>query len=144
MTPPTEKDITHFEPRAAEKSYDVNKEGDVCKWAYAPFDEAQRNIFSTGYPKGKIHFIVGPVEKTLPQKVPDHISLLRLDTDFYDSTRAEMEYLYPRLSPGGVIIVDDYGHWQRARIAVDEYLAANKIKLLLNRLDCTGRIGIKL
>ena len=145
MTAPTEHDVTHFEPNTAEKSYATYQgENGVCKWAYAPFEEAQRNIFSTGYPKEKIHFVAGPVEKTLLEKVPERISLLRLDTDFYESTKAEMTHLFPRLSVGGVIIVDDYGHWEGARIAVDEYLQQNGIKLLLNRLDYTGRIGVKI
>jgi hypothetical protein len=144
MTPPTEKDTTRFETKTAQQTYDVYKEGDICKWVYAPFEEVRRNVCSTGYPEDKLHFVVGPVEKTLLQQVPAQISLLRLDTDFYESTRAEMEYLYPRLSPGGVIIVDDYGHWEGARLAVDEYLAKTKTKLLLNRLDYSGRIGIKL
>lgn len=144
MTAPTEKDVTHFEPNTAQHSYRIYKEQDgICNWAYAPFEEAQRNVYATGYPKEKIRFIKGPVEKTLLETVPEQISLLRLDTDFYESTKAEMAHLFPRLSVGGVIIVDDYGHWEGARVAVDEYLQQNGIKLLLNRLDYTGRIGVK-
>jgi O-methyltransferase len=62
-------------------------------------------------------------------------TLLRLDTDWYESTRHELEHLYPRLVMGGVIIIDDYGHWKGARLAVDEYLAERRIPLLLNRID---------
>ena len=144
MTPPTKEDKTSYEPRTAEKSYEIHKEGDICKWAYAPLEEAKRNIFSTGYPQDKIRFIIGPVEETLPKEAPEKISLLRLDTDFYKSTQVEMEHLYPRLAQGGVILIDDYGHWQGARQAIDEYLANNKVKLLLNRLDYSGRIGVKI
>ena len=74
---------------------------------------------------------------------PDRIAVLRLDTDWYSSTRHEMEHLYPRLSPGGVLIIDDYGHWSGSQKAVDEYLAANDIALLLARTDYTGRMAIK-
>jgi hypothetical protein len=55
-----------------------------------------------------------------------------------------MEHLFPRLVKNGVLIIDDYGFWQGARKAIDEYLAQNNIKILLNRLDETGRIAIKL
>jgi O-methyltransferase len=107
-------------------------------------DYVRQSLSLVGYDDNKIHFVKGRVEETLPEQAPDIISLLRLDTDWYESTRHEMEHLFPRLSVGGVIIIDDYGHWQGARQAVDEYLKANKIKMLLNRIDYTGRIGVKL
>ena len=76
--------------------------------------------------------------------LPDKIAVLRLDTDWYESTMHEMVYLYPILVKGGVIIIDDYGHWKGCKKAVDEYLLKQNIKLLLNRVDYTCRIGIKL
>ena len=85
----------------------------------------------------------GKVEDSIPQTLPGKIALLRLDTDWYESTAHELKHLYPLLVPGGVIIIDDYGHWEGARKAVDEYIEANKLPLLLNRIDYTGRIGIK-
>ena len=84
------------------------------------------------------------MEETIPTHIPHAISLLRLDTDWYESTKHELTHLFPLLSPGGVIIIDDYGHWQGAKKAVDEYFEENKIKILLNRIDYTGRIGVKL
>ena len=86
---------------------------------------------------------LGRVEDTIPDQAPARIALLRLDTDWYESTRHELEQLWPRLAPGGVLIVDDYGHWQGARQAVDEYFAAHRVPMLLNRIDYTGRIGVK-
>ncbi|MDZ7771609.1 MAG: TylF/MycF/NovP-related O-methyltransferase [Balneolaceae bacterium] len=86
----------------------------------------------------------GKVEDTLPAKAPERIALLRLDTDWYDSTRHELETLYPRLVPGGVLIIDDYGHWQGAQKAVDEYLETHRLPLLLGRIDYTGRMAVKL
>ena len=64
-------------------------------------------------------------------------------TDWYESTYHELVHLYPRLSSGGVLIIDDYGHWLGARRAVGQYLAENGIAILLNRIDYTGRIAVK-
>ena len=86
---------------------------------------------------------VGPVEETIPGTAPDRISLLRLDTDWYESTRHELEHLIPRLSAGGVLIIDDYGHWKGARQATDEFIAATPDFGLLTRIDYTGRMAIK-
>ena len=85
----------------------------------------------------------GPVERTIPEFAPKSISLLRLDTDWYESTRHELLHLYPLLERGGVLIIDDYGHWEGARKAVDEYFRDASIRPLLNRIDYTGRIAIK-
>jgi hypothetical protein len=90
-----------------------------------------------------MHFVKGKVEDTIGADAPQPIALLRLDTDWYESTKHELHYLFPRLSQGGVLIIDDYGHWKGARTAVDEYLAQHKVNILLNRLDYTGRMAIK-
>ena len=100
-------------------------------------------MLSTGYDIARTHFVAGDVEQTIPGVVPEQISLLRLDTDWYESTRHELKHLYPRLIRGGVLIIDDYGHWKGARQAVDEYLAETGAKLLLNRIDYTGRAAVK-
>ena len=89
-------------------------------WAYAPLEEVQRNMQNTGYDMRRIVYVKGKVEETLPQSAPDQIALLRLDTDWYESTYHELVHLYPRLAVGGVLIIDDYGHWQGARRAVDQ------------------------
>jgi hypothetical protein len=91
-----------------------------------------------------VRLVKGKVEDTVPKNAPEEIALLRLDTDWYESTRHELVHLFPRLVPGGVLIIDDYGHWQGARKAVDEYIAGNQVKILLNRVDYTGRIGVKI
>ena len=69
--------------------------------------------------------------------------MLRLDTDWYESTEHELVHLYPRLAAGGVLIIDDYGFWRGARQATDEYLRGIASAMLLNRVDDTGRMGIK-
>jgi hypothetical protein len=113
-------------------------------WAYCPLEEVKKNLRGTGYDQSQVLFVKGKVEDTIPSQAPAQISLLRLDTDWYESTYHELVHLYPRLSVGGVLIIDDYGHWEGARRAVDQYLAERNLKLLLNRIDYTGRIGVKL
>lgn len=120
----------------------VDGENDWCR---ASLEDVRSNMEGTGYPSTQIRYIKGPVEQTLrdTQNLPDSIAILRLDTDWYESTRVELETLYPRLTPGGVLIIDDYGHWQGARKAVDEFFAERGEVMLLNRTDDTGRIGVK-
>lgn len=142
MTAPTEHDRQGQDGAAAEALLKTSAKSDRI-WAYSPLDEVRKNIGSTGYPTERIHLVQGPVEATLPMLGMGPISILRLDTDWYESTRHELIHLYPLLSPGGVLIVDDYGAWAGARKAVDEYFAELGAPLLLNRLDFTGRIAIK-
>jgi hypothetical protein len=111
-------------------------------WAVAGFDEVRSNILGTGYPEKLIHLVQGRVEDTIPGRAPESIALLRLDTDFYQSTRHELEHLIPRVSTAGVLIVDDYGHWEGARRAIDEWLHIVDRPVLLNRIDYTGRIAV--
>jgi hypothetical protein len=107
-------------------------------------EEVQWTMAMSTFPNEQIRFVQGKVEETLPQTRPESIALLRLDTDWYESTRCELEFLFPLLAPGGVLIVDDYGHWQGCRQAVDDYFAATGQLIHLARMDYTGRIGIKL
>lgn len=111
-------------------------------WAYAGIQEVRKNLASVGYPEARVHFVAGKVEDTLPEQAPEQIALLRLDTDWYESTKHELEHLIPRLAPHGVLIVDDYGHWQGARRAVDEWLADFDRPVLLTRTDYTGRLAV--
>lgn len=117
---------------------------DVSAWCLSPKEEVTQNVCGTGYDPEYLHFIEGRVEETIPGTLPNKIALLRLDTDWYESTRHELIHLFPLLEPSGVLIVDDYGHWEGARKAVDEYFAENDIKILLHRIDYTGRIGLKI
>lgn len=112
-------------------------------WDAASYEEVSVNMARTGYPSRRVHQIKGMVEDTIPGKAPESIAILRLDTDWYASTRHEMEHLFPRLSRGGVLIIDDYGHWAGSRQAVDEYFKEHGIHLLLGRTDYTGRMGVK-
>jgi len=114
------------------------------KWCYASLEEVKENLKRTSYPPERIHFIKGKVEETIPEQLaPGPIALLRLDTDWYASTRHELEHLFPQLSPGGILIIDDYGHWQGARQAVDEFLAREKRPAFLHRVDYSARLLVK-
>lgn len=110
--------------------------------AYSSLAEVRRTMRRSGYPASRIHYVEGRVEETIPDRAPESIALLRLDTDWYQSTRHELKHLWPRLSAGGVLIVDDYGHWEGARRAVDEWLAGEP-GLALEPIDYTGRLLIK-
>jgi hypothetical protein len=92
----------------------------------------------------RVQFVKGKVEDTIPHGDLGSIALLRLDTDWYESTAHELKHLYPKLAVGGVLIIDDYGHWQGARKATDAYLSQHTIApILLNTIDYTGRIAVK-
>ncbi len=141
MSEPTAEDRSHTgESAEAQLARTARGEG---VWCEAGLDDVQANLWSTGYPRDKIHFIQGKVEDTIPARVPGAIALLRLDTDWYESTRHELLHLYPRLVSQGVMVIDDYGHWQGARQAVDEYFAASEVHHFLHRVDYTARLVIK-
>ncbi len=121
----------------------VIEDNPAARCGDAPLEQVRGVMQATGYPEQKIHLVPGKVEETLPGSAPDSIALLRLDTDWYESTRHELIHLFPRVSKAGVIIIDDYGHWLGARKACDEYFSQNQIPILLNRIDYTGRIALK-
>ena len=117
--------------------------GNGNRWNRVSADAVRERIESTGYPPERVHIVAGMVEETVPEQAPGEIALLRLDTDWYASTKHELRHLYPRLRDGGVLIIDDYGHYEGARQAVDEYLGETGETLLLGRIDYTGRLAIK-
>ena len=143
MTGPTDVDLDNTGTKASvlldnAKRHEIPE--DSLMLGFASLEDVRTNIGMTGYPSSLLKFIQGPVEQTIPANIPETIALLRIDTDWYESTRHELVHLYPRLSPGGVLIIDDYGHWQGARRAVDEYFGNC---LFLNRIDYTARLIIK-
>jgi O-methyltransferase len=117
---------------------------DNSDWLRYPLEKVRQRVLSLGYPAERIHFVKGLVENTIPQPQPESIALLRLDTDFYRSTKHELIHLYPRLQRGGILIIDDYGALHGARVATDEYLSENKIAFFPARIDEHVRIGVKL
>ncbi len=111
---------------------------------YAPLEEVHRNMQSTGYPEEHMFFVKGMVEDTIPLQAPEQISLLHLDSDLYQSTYHELTWLYPRLTKGGVLIIDDYGSWKGSRKATDQYFEEHGIAMLLTSAGSNGaRMGIK-
>ena len=111
---------------------------------YASLEEVHRNMQSTGYPEEHMFFVKGMVEETIPGWIPEQISLLHLDSDLYQSTYHELTHLYPRLTKGGVLIIDDYGSWKGSRKATDQYFSEQGISMLLTSAGSTGaRMGIK-
>lgn len=143
MSAPDARDVAIDGRSASDLLRAQDKMESGSAWCYATLEEVQAAMSDTGYDAARIHYVKGKVEDTIPRSAPARIALLRLDTDWYESTRHELEHLYPRLSPGGVLIIDDYGHWAGCRQAVDEYFASRSIHLLLNRVDYTGRIAVK-
>ena len=140
MTEPTDADIDPNGRDAAGLMATADDRDASWMWARATLEDVQANLAKTGYPENKVKYIKGPVEETIPASAPGAISILRLDTDWYESTKHELEHLYHRLSPGGVLIIDDYGHWQGARQAVDEFFRG---KAFLGRIDYSGRFLVK-
>ena len=144
MTDPTERDRESTTGASATTLLSSTEVGDGNNiWCVADETDVRRNMSSTGYPTSRMHFIKGDVAETLNREFPEKIALLRLDTDWYESTRVELEVLYSRLVPGGVCILDDYGHWLGAREAVDEFFVDNPPRPLISPIDFSGRIFIK-
>jgi O-methyltransferase len=137
MSEPTEVDIRR-DGESSLLKYEITDD-----WCRCGSEEVAANIAATGYPSEMVTLVKGKVEDTLPDAAPSEIALLRLDTDWYESTRHELIHLYPRLSEGGVLILDDYGSWQGARKAVDEYFSGLATSPLLCRIDHTGRTAIR-
>ncbi|MGE0565661.1 MAG: TylF/MycF/NovP-related O-methyltransferase [Pseudolabrys sp.] len=148
MPEPEEIDV-HYAQTPTEdggiKSWELHKKPDTggSDWCFCPIDEVKRTVYRTGYPQDNLNFVKGLVENTIPGTIPSDIALLRLDTDFYSSTKHEFTHLYPILRKGGVLIIDDYGAYQGSRIATDEYFKENKLHVLLSRIDENVRLLVK-
>jgi predicted O-methyltransferase YrrM len=140
MSEPTEADKAMDGTPAAELLARQSRDAKI--WAVASLEDVREGMTETGYPAERIHYHVGKVEDTIPAEAPERIALLRLDTDWYESTRHELEQLYDRVPPGGVLIFDDYSTWQGARKAVDEFIARTGEPLLLVPI-AAGRIAVK-
>lgn len=144
MTEPGDIDICTLTGESVIKKYQESKvSNSLSTWSYFPLEQVKENVFSTQYPKSLFKFVEGKVEETIPGTLPDKISILRLDSDWYESTKHGLEHLYPLLVENGVLIIDDYGHYEGAKLAVDEYIAENNLCIFLNRVDYSCRLAIK-
>jgi O-methyltransferase len=136
MPPPTIEDVDLYDEPA---SFDLLRPGHTYD---CPLHEVVANIESVY--NGPVEYVKGRVEDTIPRIVPEAIALLRLDTDWYASTKHELTHLYPLLAVGGILVIDDYGHWQGARKAVVEFWGRVRPHMHLVRVDYTGRVGVKI
>lgn len=143
MAEPDQRDKTISGNMPAHDIWNTSQKDGTNAWCYASLSEVKKNLYQTHYPIKCLKFIKGKVEETIPKYIPRHIALLRLDTDWFASTYHELTYLYPRLVSGGVLLLDDYGHWKGAKEAVDTYFHEHNIHIMLTRIDYTGRIAIK-
>ena len=143
MPPATEYDKSVVGEDAIQILNQTNRDEKDHVWAYSPLDKVQNNLKLTNYPFENFKFVKGKVEETIPKTIPNSISILRLDTDWYESTKYELDHLFPILERGGVLFIDDYGHWKGAKKATDEYIQKNNIQIFLTRIDYTCRVGIK-
>jgi hypothetical protein len=146
MTAPTERDIHIDQGKHADEFLAATGPGPMA-WTrpgkyVATLDDVQEGFAALDYPQDRIHLVPGRVEDTVPQHAPDDIAILRLDTDWYASTKHELTNLYKRLAPGGVLIIDDYGSWHGSKEATDEFLDETGEALLLTRVG-RGRVAVK-
>jgi len=144
MAKPTAEDMSVM--KGAEPVMDIwerEQRGDHNEWCYGPLEGVKKAMESTGYPMNKVVFVKGMVENTLPNDTHKQIALLRLDTDWYSSTKHELVHLYPLLQKGGVLILDDYGYWAGARQAANEYFASINEAIFLHRDDYSGATGVR-
>lgn len=143
MTEPEEIDIDFDGVSMRDLWQDARNKGGVIGYG-GSVEDVKNNMLTTGYQEDKLYFIAGDVLETIPENIPDEIALLRLDTDWYKSTLHELEHLYPKLVPGGILIIDDYGWCKGARQATDEYFEKQKFKPLLQRVSTSIRVGVKM
>jgi hypothetical protein len=141
MPAPTEHDVGRYDTPAM-KLYNKRRDQEGG-WIKFSVEEVKRNVLSTGYPEEQFEFVQGKVEDSLLKRVPERIALLRLDTDWYESTKSEMETLFPLVASGGLILLDDYYRWMGSRKAVDEYIAQNGIRIFWSRIDDHSVLGVK-
>jgi len=130
MTMPTEFDKTRYGTHALDTHVPNDKGGlSSHRWAYASLEDVKEQFINNSVQSAAV-FIKGDVLKTLksPENIPKKISLLRLDTDFYESTKLEMDILFPKIEKNGILLIDDYGDWQGCKKAIDEYFESNQDK----------------
>lgn len=143
MSEPTSDDISWLGQNAANLLEANKSKKKESVWCLADLSDVQSNIRLTHFEEKNLFFVKGKVEDTIPQTIPEEpIALLRLDTDWYESTKHELTHLFPKLIQNGILIIDDYGHWEGCRKATDEYFEEKNIKIMLNRIDYTGRVAI--
>jgi O-methyltransferase len=109
--------------------------------------EANKDLLERviGYDASYLHYHKGWFQDTLPAEAAEvgEIAILRLDGDWYASTKICLESLYDQVVSGGFVIIDDYGAYDGCRKAVDEFMSQQPVKAFLSHLDYSGRYWIK-
>ena len=146
MTKPTKYDLRTSDKKPMLFKYLSLQQKNHTDWAYTSIEEVKENFKKVNLLKDNVIFVKGEVEKTLNQhiNIPKAISFLRLDTDWYKSTKKELDILYSKLVFGGILVIDDYGYFDGARKAVDEYFKKHPPAPFLSLIDNGARIGVKL
>ncbi len=141
MTQPTDVDI-NFSGELAKVKYLKSKKTDYVDWAYAGYKDVKDNFIRSGVKIDDCVFVKGDVLKTIPRYNDKlkKISFLRLDTDWYESTKIELDYFYPKIVKDGFLVIDDYGHWGGSRKAADQYFHKNQINEFKNMIDSSSRM----
>jgi len=142
-TEPGEVDVRAYDGASAQKIWKDWNESHDETWISSPLEDVKANMASTGYPEEKFVYVQGMVEDTIPGNTPSEIALLRLDTDWYQSTYHELSHLFPTVSRNGVLIIDDYGWWKGSKAATDQYFSELNVPVYLNRVDVSSRLVIK-
>jgi O-methyltransferase len=142
MPPPGPED-KDFQGRTAAELMASQAPDTSLIWARNSLDDVKAGMKEIGYPQDLIKYVVGPVESTIPASIPEKIALLRLDTDWFSSTYHELLHLWDRIATNGILIIDDYGDWAGAKMAVDQYFREIGIHPFFHRIDGTGRLIIK-
>lgn len=102
-------------------------------------EEVQNNFKKYGLLDDQVKFLKGFFIDTLPKAPIERLAVLRVDGDLYESVKQTLDYMYPKVSPGGYILLDDYGeHLPPARKAVDDYRKAHGITEPITRVDWSG------
>jgi O-methyltransferase len=142
MTEPSEIDVDFDNVAYKPRWKQITGQGGLMGFGDTA-EGVKANLLRTGYPERQMHFVVGDVLQTIPATMPSRISLLRLDTDWYQSTLHELEHLYELLVPHGVLIIDDYGWCRGSRKATDEFFQQQPFKPMMHRVDQGPRVIIK-
>ena len=125
MTSPGKEDLG-FDGSQPLKIFKEYQKENHNEWCFASIEDVQHQFKKLNL-NSNVIFVKGDVVKTLSEKenLPEKIALLRLDTDWYESTKMEMNVLYPKLIKNGVLLIDDYADWQGCKRAIDEYFNEN-------------------
>lgn len=143
MSEPSREDIQTFDGMDAFGKWKKNEHGTINQWNYSPLEIVKQNMLSTDFPSDRLSFVKGPVEETIPDTLPENISILRLDMDWYNPTYHALVHLFPKLANKGVLIIDDYGWWQGCKKACDTYFEESRNIMMLNRIDVGARVMVK-